>query len=182
MKFRKIIHALIILAVISALASGVRNFKFFELKRLKDFTIQSAKAVYTSKKVEIFKLYSTCGHLIKQAEDEINLGEQKEIDLGSEYPEDAGWNVVIEGESIKLIQKLEGLCPKDEGVRWLGVQKGFLAIFQGPAYLDGPLLKITDIKVEGLPLEWQEKVYNKTLEFSTEFELLEALDSLDEYQ
>lgn len=179
MKFLKLICSLILIGLISAVALGVRHFT---LPKPTNYTSKSAEAVYANRKIELYKLYSICDHLIKQTEYEINLNGLKELDLFNKYSEDAGWKIAIEDENIRLTQKIDGLCPKDGNARYLGVQNGFLSIYQGPAFLEGPLVKITDIQVDNLPLEWQEKVYNKTLEFSNESELLEALDSLDEYR
>lgn len=135
-----------------------------------------------SKKVELYKFYTTCKHTLKQTEYEISLDELKDIDLPTKYPKEAGWKIETEGENIRLIQDVEGFCPEDGRIRYLGVENDYLAIYQGPSYLGGELLQVTNIKLNSLPIEWQEKIYNKSLEFQNESELFEALDSLDEYQ
>lgn len=166
---------------------GIILFSVLILNFLTDYNFKDNKnrlviSESQSRKVEFYKFYITCKHTFKQAEYEISLDELDNIDLPSKYPREAGWKIETEGENIRLIQEIEEFCPKDGRVRHLGVEKDFLAIYRGPSHLGGELLQITNIKLKNLPLEWQEKIYNKSFEFQNESELFEALDSLDEYQ
>lgn len=131
----------------------------------------------TKIKEEIY--YTKCKHLI-----------QREILAEVEYPgadeetlKSAGWTLYHNRDgSITIFKNVDGLCPEDAQKRHLGVSGEFVSIVQGPVGVDGELLQVLDIKVSRLPKEWQEKVRKGELDFSSEQELLEALDSIDEYE
>ena len=144
--------------------------------------IKQVNNVQVAKLIQLYKHYTVCDHLVKELQYEINIKELEKNSLDEIYPLEAGWIIERENDSIKLIQSVEGLCPEDAKKRHLAVDKGFLAIYQGPAHFKGPLQKITKININSLPVDWQEKIKSKSLEFSSESELLEALDSLDEYE
>jgi hypothetical protein len=85
------------------------------------------------------------------------------------------------GETTVLVSIREEYCPTDDRQRYMGIWEDYLAIFKGPAG-NGELERITQIRVDKLPLEWQEQLLEGKLVFKNELLLLEALDSLDEYQ
>lgn len=128
-------------------------------------------------KEEIY--YSRCKHLI-----------QREIMAEDEYPgvdeetlKAEGWTLYHNhDQSITIFKTVDKLCPEDAKKRHLGVSGEYVSIMEGPVGVDGDLLEVLDIKVANLPKEWQEKVKKGELNFSSEQELLEALDSIDEYE
>jgi len=122
--------------------------------------------------------YLKCQHLKKR---EILAAELPE--LSEQALKGQGWAVYHNNDhSITIFKNVDGLCPEDANKRHLGVSNGFVAIFEGPVGTPGKMLEVLDIKVERLPKEWQEKVKKGELNFSSEQELLEALDSIDEYE
>lgn len=46
----------------------------------------------------------------------------------------------------------------------------------------GEQIKVLDVLVDSLPVEWQVKVRQGELGFVSEADLLQALDSIDEYE
>jgi fatty acid/phospholipid biosynthesis enzyme len=90
-------------------------------------------------------------------------------------------NGTEEGKGNEIVVEAHQLL-KDAKKRHLGVAGEFVSIIEGPVGVDGEVLEILDIKVANLPKEWQEKVRKGELDFSSEQELLEALDSIDEYE
>lgn len=182
MKVKKPLVRHIFIAFITViLVLGISYLRIPDITRYVNFNF-SAATLEIKTKIEFYKLYNGCGHLIKQREYETLLNELDKMELHTRYPAEAGWDINYKGNTVKLVQRVEGFCPIDKEIRHLGVKEGFLTIFIGPAYLDGPIKKITNIRIDSLPVELQQKIYNRSLEFSSEAELLEALDSLDEYQ
>ncbi|HHT62730.1 MAG: hypothetical protein ACOX4H_01810 [Bacillota bacterium] len=131
----------------------------------------------TKIKEEIY--YTKCKHLI-----------QRELTAEEDYPgaseetlKAQGWTIYHNHDgSITIFKTVDKLCPEDAKKRHLGVAGEFVSIIEGPVGVDGEVLEILDIKVANLPKEWQEKVRKGELDFSSEQELLEALDSIDEYE
>lgn len=128
-------------------------------------------------KEEIY--YTQCQHLI-----------QREIIAGEAYPgadEDAlradGWALYHNNDQeITIFKNIDDLCPKDVHKRHLGVEGEYVAVLKGPVGVAGDLIEVLDIRIDRLPQEWRKKVKEGTLNFSSEQELLEALDSIDEYE
>ncbi|MFA5537191.1 MAG: hypothetical protein WDA53_08480 [Bacillota bacterium] len=64
----------------------------------------------------------------------------------------------------------------------LGVAGDYLGIYKQMADGTESLEKVVQIKINELPLEWQTVLLEGKMIFDSETALLEALDSLDEYQ
>lgn len=131
--------------------------------------------------VEILRHYTLCDHTTRE-EFYIDISQHNLAQLQAIYPAQEGWSLRQDPEGIRFSQELAELCPDDEKKRHLAVVGDYLAVFKGPVGVKGFLERITDIRIDSLPMEWQEKVYEGLLTFADEAELLEALDSLDEYQ
>lgn len=131
----------------------------------------------TKIKEEIY--YSRCKHL-----------EKREIIAADVYPgsneeelEAQGWTIYHHDDgSITIFKNVDGLCTEDRKKRHLGVSGEYVSVLEGPVGVSGDVLQVLDIKVAKLPKEWQDKVRKGELSFSSEQELLEALDSIDEYE
>lgn len=123
--------------------------------------------------------YTRCKHL-----------EQREIIAEDVYPgfdeealKSAGWTLYHNNDgSITIFKNVDGLCSNDVNKRHLGISGEYVSILEGPVGVEGDPLEVLDIKIARLPKEWQEKVRKGELDFSSEQELLEALDSIDEYE
>ncbi|NLW07596.1 MAG: hypothetical protein GX039_06415 [Clostridia bacterium] len=133
--------------------------------------------------IKVQKFYSDCGHIIPTtlpAGLEDNWLPQSEADRS--FLADAGWQLKQEDGYLQRTQEIDDLCPACWPKRHLGFHDGLVAIYQGPAGSLGQLEKVTGIKREALPPFWQQKIESGQAEFNNERELLQALDSLDEYR
>lgn len=144
------------------------------------------EADYVSKQVEgvvqVIQHFQTCNHTVVLEEYKMAFTDANLAELQAKYPASDGWKTKSSNGLLIFQMDLEGMCPEDAAKRHLGVAGEYLAIFKGPVGLNGGLEKVTNIKVNSLPDEWREKVHRGLLDFASEAELLEALDSLDEYE
>lgn len=120
--------------------------------------------------------YAKCGHRVAQEAKELAPRELWQL-----VDEGEGFKIEETGDGVLVISTEYALCPTDAEKRTLGIAEDYLAIYKGPA-AKGELEKITQIRVDELPEEWRKLLAQGTLEFDDETSLLEALDSLDEYQ
>lgn len=132
--------------------------------------------------VIVQKYYTLCGHF---AEEDLVIntkGESLDIDhLREKYPASEGWIINRTEDKIVFTLPVDMLCPNDRRKRHLKIKDGYLAIYKGPADTGGPLIEITGIKKDLLPENFQKKVEGNGMTFASEKELLQALESLDEY-
>ncbi|KKM09214.1 hypothetical protein SY88_19465 [Clostridiales bacterium PH28_bin88] len=127
--------------------------------------------------------YSLCGHTVPVENPGVDLEGLRLEDIRKRYPGEAGWVVdTSPGGEVTITRKVDGLCPEDAGQRHLGVLGEYVAVYVGPVGINGGLDRVTPIKVSDLPKEWQKLIRGGGLGFTSEAELLEALDSFDEYQ
>ncbi len=85
-------------------------------------------------------------------------------------------------DSDKLIMAESDWIVKNELKLKLGVAGDYLGIYKQAADGVESLERVSQIKINELPLEWQAVLLEDKLVFDNETALLEALDSLDEYQ
>ncbi|NLC76194.1 MAG: hypothetical protein GX750_01005 [Clostridia bacterium] len=131
-----------------------------------------------SRHQELVKLvtnYLKCGHSVVL---ENTIDPNRLTEIMAEHPELELQQ--IDGDTVLMLTN-EGFCPDHEEKRYLGIRGEYLAIFRGSAG-NGELESITQIRVDRLPEEWQSKLQEGKLVFEDEISLMEALDSLDEYQ
>ncbi len=129
------------------------------------------------------KYYVMCGHF-KELE-RVKILETDKLILKkyiNKYSKEKGWLVNRTENTLIFSLPVNDLCDEDKLKRHFAFEDGFLVIYQGPVGTVGKLLKITDIKKEKLPHEWKEKIEKKLVDFNSEQELLQALDTLDEYK
>lgn len=128
--------------------------------------------------------YKKCKHLIIR--EIMNDGYFQGLtleNLQDYYPKNQGWNIYRTDDNEFIFSRnIDDICPDDKQFRHIGVTGEFVAVFEGPIGVEGRMIDQLDIKVSQLPEEWQEKVMKGELDFSSEKELLEALDSIDEYE
>lgn len=126
--------------------------------------------------------YLTCNHLIKEQPD-TELSGIALSELVKKYSPDEGWVVdTLNPKHIMIYKRKEGLCPGDAAKRHLGVKGDFVAVYRGPVGLNGGIERVTDIRVEELPVEFRAKLREGQLDFANEDELMDALDTIDEYK
>ncbi|HBT46634.1 MAG TPA: hypothetical protein DEA73_01945 [Peptococcaceae bacterium] len=129
------------------------------------------------------RIYRDCGHregLPLPAG--VDWGRAGKEELEEAFPPEEGWTLRQEGGGrIVISQEVPGLCPADAGKFHLAELDGWVAVYRGPAGASGLLEKVLDVEISRLPVYWQERIRAGTAEFSSEEELGQALDSLDEY-
>ena len=152
-----------------------------------DETLQSTKpyeAQQVSQSTDIVYgiYYLSCNHLIKGTPDASIIGQNIDS-LVKKYPPEDGWVVDnLNPKHILIYKKQTGLCPNDIGKRHLGIQGEYVAVYRGPVGINAGIERVTEIKVQQLPQEFREKVKLGLLDFANENELMEALDTIDEFQ
>lgn len=112
------------------------------------------------------------------------LAGDSEEDLKEKYPAQGGWSIVWEGEDVLLQQVWPGLCPEHKK-RWhlapdeTGQR---IAVYLGPAQVgkEGGVYRETEIELERLSPDLQERIKNGSMEYLTWEEVVATLDSLDE--
>ncbi|PKM87746.1 MAG: hypothetical protein CVU87_09010 [Firmicutes bacterium HGW-Firmicutes-12] len=107
-----------------------------------------------------------------------------EEELKLKYPIEAGWEVIWQGNKVILQQAHSGLCllhrerwhlaPDDSDSK--------VVVYLGPSEIgtSGGIVQETNILLEELPFELQDRIRNRTMEFIKWDELIGTLDSLDE--
>lgn len=130
--------------------------------------------------VEGRTLFSLCGHW-----EPLTLGNFSGLtpeNLRKDFPSSQGWHVEDNGEKIIITKEINALCPEDDKKRHLGSFGEYVAVVKGPPGIDGGIVEVTEIKLSELPQQFRVQAENGTLDFSNAQHLLEALDSLDEYE
>jgi hypothetical protein len=95
-------------------------------------------------------------------------------------------NITLERSNsmVTIITWKDGLCA-DHKKNWhLGGNSTdqYVTVYYGPSKVkfDGGVYKVTEIPIAQLPLEYQEKIKNHSMEFIDEEELIATLDSFSE--
>lgn len=110
-------------------------------------------------------------------ENEVTLAE-----LMTLMTENPNYEIELDPVSAKLIIKETDPCTTDQQTIKLGVAGDYLGVYRTILDDEKVLERITQIKINELPIEWQGMLLEGKLVFNDEVSLLEALDSLDEYQ
>lgn len=118
------------------------------------------------------------------ARDELN--NLTPTELQEKFPETAGWSVRWENNRIVLEQSRPGLCPGHKK-RWhlaADEKTETIQVYLGPAVTgtDSEMVKATEIKLNSLPPDIQNKIRSSSLEFLDWEDLVAALDSLAEFE
>lgn len=106
--------------------------------------------------------------------------------LRSQYAEEDGWRVIWQKDKVILQLNQEGLCP-EHSKQWhlLSDASGKkVAVYAGPAEVGrgcGDPAKVTEIYLDKLPANLQQKIRAGSWEFLSWEELIATLDSLGEY-
>ncbi|ADG82042.1 hypothetical protein Tfer_0135 [Thermincola ferriacetica] len=119
--------------------------------------------------------------------------------LAKEFPPEEGWEIDDSVPNELIITRHENkVCPYHREFRHLGIDEGFLAIYEGPLGYNDKVLQRENVAVYLLPPEIQEDLnmamnYNQQdpdtqarlksqLEFEDENKLSAVLENFDEYK
>ena len=134
--------------------------------------------IYEATYVERNLVYRDCGH----TETQLLHGEAEFVGKTFKQLEEAGWEVSkIGSNKVRLAMELTGICAEDSEKRTLKLTDNGIGVFEGPKNISGKMLSEMEIDINNLPQELQDSLNSGGIEFQSEDELLETLESLDEY-
>lgn len=119
--------------------------------------------------------------------------------LVKKYPPEQGWSINDTVNNTLVLAKLDqDLCPFHRGFRHFGLDKEYLAVYEGPLGYNQKVLHREDITVGSLPEEMQNDLrramdyrnqspdiqnnLKASYEFANENQLNEAMENFDEYK
>ncbi|GAW92724.1 hypothetical protein [Calderihabitans maritimus] len=189
-KYKHILIACSLASLVSFFLVYLASNNFFGTAKLQKPIFTPAAATSQDKgeranerKLLFQEYYAVCEHTItKEKEDIQHLDGLSVNELQQTFSQEEGWTVYEAGDYIILSRQIEDLCPEDAKKRHLGAYGDYVAIIRGPVGIDGGVVSVTDVRIDSLPRPWQQQVREGTLNFGSVEELLEALDSLDEYR
>ena len=183
-----------VVVVILALGTGfmlgllVANYQditgFFQRQPITRVITQQAPLIATETPVVLEKTYTKCGHTVtSEYEEQDRLAGKTLAEIREEFTAEEGYLVWSDEENGTLMiqQRVDDWCPDDRKRVHLGLFKGHVAVFRGPAGVDDELLRITGIKAEHLPEQLRRTLEAGTLEYDSEDEANFVLENLDEY-
>lgn len=183
-----------VVVVILALGAGfmlgllVANYQditgFFQQQTITRVINQRVPPVTTETPVVLEKTYTKCGHTItSEYEQQDRLTGKSLMEIQQEFSDGEGCLVWTDEENGTLMihQQVDDWCPEDLKRVHLGLFKGHVAVFRGPAGSNDELLRITGIKAERLPEQLRQTLESGTLEYDSEDEANFVLENLDEF-
>ena len=188
--FKYILYLFLLISFLSFAAAFLVTTKVYYPHVLKPMDLQSVEFVAEEKideKLIVKRFYTICGHFeeVDTTTLAININDLNNInaeDLVREFPPEEGWNLdFTEGKWIAT-QIIDTLCTTDRLKRHLRVVDDYIAVYQGPPSYKENLLFITEISIWVIPEKWREAILSGETFFNNEKELLQALDSLDEFR
>lgn len=132
------------------------------------------KATYVERNLE----YLGCGHT------ETTLLHNDSRFVGKTFSQlaDEGWEVSkIGSNKVRVYRQEEGICEADSHKRTLRLTANGVGVFEGPKDIEGKLLNEMVLDSSQLPDDLYDMLAAGGVEFNSEEELLETLESLDEY-
>ena len=184
-KYKHIIFSFAIATIFSFILVYLGSINFFSGPPVSEATSSNGtgKVVEDNTMVVIQEKYTLCGHLVSaDYANDLKLSGLGQEAVEARFSDKKGWNVDWQKTNMLIISRqIEGYCPEDAPKRHLADLNGFVAVYRGPSSSDKMIERVTDIKVENLSEEWREKIKRDELEFGSEKEMLEALDSFDEF-
>ncbi|MGI5824649.1 MAG: hypothetical protein ACOX7J_03670 [Bacillota bacterium] len=132
------------------------------------------KATYVERNLE----YRDCGHTVT----DILHGDERFVGKTFSQLEGEGWNISKTGSNkVRIYREVRGLCDADSSKRTLRLTEKGIGIYEGPKSAEGRLLNEMELDTELLPEDMKKNLEDGGMEFGSEEELMETLDSLDEY-
>ncbi|HQA06694.1 MAG TPA: hypothetical protein PLM20_02060 [Syntrophomonadaceae bacterium] len=126
--------------------------------------------------------YTRCKHIvISEYNQQEQLIGKTMSELNSVFRPSDGYRLNLEGETLTIRQRIDDWCPRDKNMYRLKEYHGRVAIYQGPDPDNDKLLRVTNLPVDALPKEVQDKIRTGSYEFTSEEALNDALENFDEY-
>ena len=131
-------------------------------------------ATYVEKNIE----YKGCGH----TDTSLLQGDGRFVDKSFSQLESEGWEVSkIGSNKVRVTMAADGFCDVDSQKRTLRLTEKGVGVYEGPKDKDGQLLNEMVLDTNQLPSDLLSMLKEGGVEFANEEELLETLDTLDEY-
>lgn len=128
--------------------------------------------------------YARCHHIVREGfENPRQLLGMGLDEVRAKFSFKNGYLVWFEGDnSLVIHQRVEDWCPEDGKKFHLGLFKDHVAVFKGPGGTNDEVVRVTGIKIEGLPEEVVKELENGKMEYEGEENVNFVLESLDEYE
>jgi len=148
---------------------------------------KETKVIYQEKYSTCVKYDLNCSvkenELIGEKRDHLNGLTLEEIKKLYSIEENKTINTDV--NAIYIISWKEGICSEHKNILHLGVNDtdNFVTVYYGPGKIkdEGGIYKVTEIPINDLPPQYQDKVKAHTIEFYQEEELIATLDSFSEF-
>jgi hypothetical protein len=128
------------------------------------------------------KEYTRCGHLvISEFDDKKNLIGKTVKELKQQYTAENGFKITLYKEALVIHETVDDWCARDKEKCRLKDYQGMVAIYMGPDDKNDHLLRVTNIKMDSLPIDLKKMIKDGKYEFDNEQALNDALENLDEY-
>ena len=140
--------------------------------------VKTEDQIYEATYVERNLEFSGCGH----KETQLLHGDSRFVGKTFSQLQAEGWEVSkIGSNKVRVYMETDGLCENDSQKRTLKLTENGVGVFEGPKDADGQLLNEMVLDIDTLPADLRSQLDAGGIEFTSEDELLEMLDSLDEY-
>ncbi|MBO8159932.1 hypothetical protein [Thermosyntropha sp.] len=127
------------------------------------------------------EVYIKCGHVtISEFPERERLNGKSPDEIKKMYPESSGYEVNFQDNTLIIRQSINGWCPAEQEKRRLKDYRGYVAVYKGPPE-EEVLEKVTNIKIENLPVDERNRIRRGDYEFENENALKDALENFDEY-
>lgn len=145
---------------------------------------QEVALVTSDTPIILEQAYTRCRHIVTSGyEEQDKLIGKSLAEIQQDFQYRDGYLVWFSEDGALVIhQRVEDWCPEDQGRVHLGLFKGNVAVFKGPAGIDEDLLRITGIRGETLPERLRKDLEAGVLEYNGEEEANFVLENLDEYE
>lgn len=123
-----------------------------------------------------------CGHVvISEFPEKDKLFGQTLPELQRVYNRSNGFQLSMQGTALVIRQEVDDWCPQDKNMYRLKEYQGRVAIYQGPDADNDALLRVTNLQIDLLPEEVQQKIRAGSYQFISDQELNDVLENFDEY-
>lgn len=139
------------------------------------------KRSFSPNNITVSTLYTLCHHKIDNSNmNKLVRSDMTLKDLRHLFPSSEGWRYKVEGKEVIFTRIIEGLCNTCQQKTHLGVKGDYVAVIRGPSGVDGGVVRVTKVKLSGLPPELSSRLQTGKIDLPDEESLFGVLDSLDE--
>ncbi|HZK43969.1 MAG TPA: hypothetical protein VFC73_06735 [Syntrophomonadaceae bacterium] len=146
-----------------------------DLKEKRELINEDTQIIYEQR-------FTKCDHtIISQFDDRQNLEGKSIEQIRQIYTVENGYKIEFDDSILVIHQEINDWCDNDKEKYRLKDYQGRVAIYKGPDIENDILQKVTNIYMNSLPGELQEKIRQGKWEFKDNESINDALENLDEY-